>query len=141
MALRRVRIINEVRNYSKTALLSGVMPNDRYRIGREWHLVADTPIDPPRAIEVDGVVHFQRHAVDVGDTLIIESFYGEELTRGVVTNIVLTHKDLLTPADVRALGMESHDDVWSGWAQTLASGPIWLTRFYHVVAADDFPQV
>jgi hypothetical protein len=45
-----------------------------------------------------------------------------------VIRIEMSHKDFLSDADLRALGMESLDDLYSGWAGTLSSGPIWLIR-------------
>jgi hypothetical protein len=133
MAEVHVRVPDETRRYSKTALLAPRMPTDRCRIDGRWYMAVDLVDRLDEPLSVEAVDHFQRHSEAVGDTIVIGDILGRELTRGIITEIVLTTKDLLTDADIHALGMQSLDDLYSGWAQTMSGATIWLTKFYHII--------
>lgn len=136
MAVRHVAVSGKRRKYTHSALMAPRMPADQCMIDGRW--VHNSALDPTVPKRVERVNHFNRYQTAVGDTLVLETWQGEELARVDVTEILATHKDNLTDADLHALGKQSLDDLYSGQA-ALAGGPIWLIRFVHLIeeARDD----
>lgn len=122
MKVHRIAVLDAERmTRAKTALLTLMTRQDRYRIGDTWHNAAERW---GNGENVDEVNHYGRHQMAAGDVLIVERIDGKPIMHVQIDGIRMMHTDALTQADIAALGYDNREMFAAEW-QDVFGGKVW----------------